>query len=132
VRDIPGKWENRWGAQMRPEGVHVQLEWKGPQKIRHVQITFDTGFQRQLTLTHEDSQHAKQVWGPQPETVRDYELLYRAPGGEEFKSLAKVTGNYQRLRRHDFAPFEADALRLVITATNGSDTARVYEIRCYA
>jgi hypothetical protein len=132
IRDLPTKWENRWGAPMTGGDVHVQLEWKQPQKISHVQITFDTGFQRQLTQTQEDSQHAKQVWGPQPETVRDYELLYREPGSKEFKSLGKFTGNYQRLRRHDFGSFETDALRLRITATNGGDTARVYEVRCYA
>jgi hypothetical protein len=133
VRDLPGKWENRWGAKMDTENVYVQLEWKQPQKIRHVQITFDTGFQRQLTQTQDDSQNAKQVWGqPQPETVRDYELLYRAPGSSDFKSLGKFTGNYQRLRRHYFTPVEADALRLRVFATNGSDTARVYEVRCYA
>jgi len=36
------------------------------------------------------------------------------------------------LNRHRFAPVEAKSLRLRITATNGADTARVYEIRCYA
>jgi hypothetical protein len=132
VRDLPGKWENRWGAGMRDGGVYVQLEWKQPQRISHVQIAFDTGFQRQLTLTHQDSENAKQVRAPQPETVRDYELLYRAPGIAEWKTLCRITGNYQRLRRHAFEPVTADALRLLVTATNGSDTARIYEMRCYA
>jgi hypothetical protein len=132
VRDLPGKWKNRWGAEMRPEGHYLQLEWKQPVKLRRVQITFDTGFERQLTLSHQDSENAKMIRAPQPETVRDYELLYQAPGAKEWTSLGKFTGNYQRLRRHEFAPFTAAALRLNITATNGSKIASVYEVRCYA
>lgn len=45
---------------------------------------------------------------------------------------ARVSGNYQRLRRHGFDAVETDWLRLHISATNGSDLARVFEIRCYA
>jgi len=132
VRDLPGKFENRWAAPMNPDGVYLDLEWKQPQTIRRVQITFDTGFERQLTLTHQDSINAKMIRGPQPETVRDYELLYRSAQDRDWTSLGKFTGNYQRLRRHEFPPFTATALRLKITATNGAKLASIYEIRCYA
>jgi hypothetical protein len=100
--------------------------------LRHIQITFDTGFQRQLTLSQQDSVNATVIRAPQPETVRDYELLYSPPESKEWISLGQFKGNFQRLRRHDFKPFTAAALRLRITATNGSKTASVYEIRCYA
>jgi hypothetical protein len=132
VRDLPGKWGNRWGAEMKGEGHHLDLEWKEPRAIRHVQITFDTGFHRELTLTHQDSLNAKIIRAPQPETVRDYELWYRSSAESDWISLGRFTGNHQRLRRHDFPPFTARSLRLKVLATNGSDTARVYEIRCYA
>src|SRR5207249_1716969 len=55
VRDLPGKWDNRWGAPVRSGGVSLDLEWNKPQTLRHVQITFDSGFERPLTLTHQDS-----------------------------------------------------------------------------
>jgi hypothetical protein len=64
--------------------------------------------------------------------VRDYELLYRAPGKGDWTSLGRFAGNYQRLRRHEFAPFQAVALQLRVTTTQGEPIARVYEIRCYA
>jgi hypothetical protein len=131
TRDLPGKWENRWGADMAPDGVFAELQWKIPQTLRRVQISFDTGFQRQLTLSQQDSVNASVIRAPQPETVRDYELLYLAPGSKEWVSLGQFKGNYQRLRRHDFKPFTAASLRLKITATNGSKVASVYEIRCY-
>lgn len=132
VRDMSGKWENRWGARMVPEGVHLDLEWDQPQKISQVAITFDSGFHRQLTLSAQDSQNAHMIRAPQPETVKDYEVLYRPGANDPFVSLFKVTGNWQRLRKHSFATVTAQTIRLKITATNGSDTARVYELRCYA
>jgi hypothetical protein len=131
VRDLPVKRDNQWSAELN-QGAHLDLEWPAPQTLRTVQITFDTGFQRPLTLTHQDSFNARMVRGPQPETVRDYELLYRTADNAPWTSLGSFTGNYQRLRRHQFPPFTAKALRLKINATNGSKEARVYEIRCYA
>jgi hypothetical protein len=132
VRDLPGQWTNRWGAPMTPEGPSLDLEWSEPQTLRHIQITFDTGFHRELTLTHQDGYSARMIRAPQPETVRDYQLLYRPPAQTEWITLGTFTGNHQRLRRHTFEPFTASALRLHVLATNGSDTARVYELRCYA
>ena len=132
VRDLPGKWDNRWGAEMRPGGVWLELQWKTPQMLAHIQLTFDTGFQRQLTLSQQDSVNATVIRAPQPETVRDYELLYTATNAKDWTSLGQYQGNHQRLRRHQFAPFTATALRLKITGTNGAKEARLYEIRCYA
>ena len=47
------------------------------------------------------------------------------------RDIARVSGNHQRLRRHEFAPVRARSVRLEVAATNGSEQARVYEIRCY-
>lgn len=131
VRDLPDQTEHVWAANMSESGAWIELTWPAPRQLRHVQITFDTGFQRLLRLTAQASYDKKIIRGPQPETVRDYELLYTDASGQT-RPLAKVTGNYQRLTRHEFTPVEAKSLRLRVTATNGSDTARVYEIRCYA
>lgn len=46
--------------------------------------------------------------------------------------LARVEGNHQRLRRHDFETVKAKRLHLEVLATNGSEEARVFEVRCYA
>lgn len=131
VRDLPGKTENLWAAKLASESAWIELTWPQPQKISLVQLTFDTGFQRVLTLTAQDNYNARILRGPQPETVRDYELCWTDATGNRH-SLVKVTNNHQRVNRHTFAPVEAKSLRLHITATNGADTARVYEIRCYA
>ncbi len=131
VRDLPGKWDNRWAAKMEKDGVWLDLHWDKAQKISHVQITFDSGFQRQLTLSAQDSQNTKMIRAAQPEMVKDYELFYTDASGKKV-SLLKVQDNCQRLNRHSFSAVEAQSIRLHIHATNGSETARVFEVRCYA
>ena len=64
--------------------------------------------------------------------MKDYRLLYRDSTSGDWKELVAVADNYQRIRRHTFDPVKATALRIEITATNGNDEARIYEIRCYA
>ena len=57
-------------------------------------------------------------------------LIARLEDGKEVE-LTRVIGNHQRLRRHEFAPILARSIRLEVAATNGSEQARVYEVRCY-
>jgi len=111
-----------WAA---PAPAWIELRWPRPQRIRQVQLTFDTGFKRQLTLTAQESQNVNLLRAPQPETVRDYRILC---GG---RTLAEVKDNFQRQRRHTFDPVEMDSLRVEISATNGDPDARIFEIRCY-
>jgi hypothetical protein len=131
-RDIPKKQMHHWAARMAPEGAWIELAWEKPQRIREIQITFDTGFQRELTLTSQDSVNAGIVRAAQPETVRDYTVSYRKPGREERVELVSVKGNHQRLRRHRVEPVDAAAIRIHVHATQGDDFARIFEVRCYA
>lgn len=130
VRDMEGEINHRWIAPMTNDGAWIELAWEQPQKVNHVQLTFDTGFHRELTLTSADSHNAAMVRAPQPETVRDYTISLRYPNGN-WKEVAAVKNNHQRLRRHDFTLTNATAVRIHITATNGNDQARIYEVRCY-
>jgi len=131
VRDMPGEWKNRWAAKMRPGGVWIQLEWDPPVRLSWIQITWDSGFHRELTLSASKAVQRRVIRGPQPETVRDYQILWRPTRNARWQSLVQVQGNYQRLVRHRFAPIQAQAIRIHITATNGSPLARVYEVRAY-
>jgi hypothetical protein len=131
VRDLPGEIVHRWMAPLTDRGAWLELAWPAPQRIRQVQITFDSGFHRELTLTASDSHNKHIIRAPQPETVRDYVVKVRLKDGTE-KEVARVRGNHQRLRRHDLAAVEAKAVRLEVLATNGAKEARVYEVRCYS
>ncbi|MFO7774828.1 MAG: FAD-dependent oxidoreductase, partial [Candidatus Hydrogenedentota bacterium] len=131
TRDMPGEVENRWMGAMEENGdPWIELTWDEPETIGHVQLVFDSGFHRELTLTAQYSRQNRMELGPQPETVKDYTLTAVKPDGEEV-TLAEVEGNYQRLCRHTFDPIEVETLRLTVHATNGNPEARVYEIRCY-
>jgi hypothetical protein len=124
TRDIPGKETHQWQA---PLPAWIELNWRQPVTIREVQITFDSGFQRELTLSSSDEITKGIVRAAQPETAKAYRII--ADGRE----VAAVGDNHQRVRRHVLAqPVTLQALRLEVTAANGSDLARVFEIRCYA
>jgi hypothetical protein len=130
VRDLPDARVHRWLAPLESGEAWLELAWDDPQQLRLVQLTFDTGFQRELTLTASDGHNRKMIRGAQPETVRDYSIQVTTAEGKTVE-VARVQGNHQRQRRHPFAPLLASRVRIHVTATNGSDTARLYEIRCY-
>jgi hypothetical protein len=136
VRDIPKgpinqPSVNHWGVKMGEEPVWIELAWQQAQTVGWVQLTFDTGFQRELTLTSNDRMTRTIVRAPQPETVRDYELQVRRAGATEYETVAKVEGNHQRLNRLAFEPRPVDRVRVRILKTNGDPIARVFEIRAY-
>jgi hypothetical protein len=123
---------NRWMSD--PDDgppAWIELRWPEPVTVSEVQLVFDTGMHRVLTLSHSDVYTDRMMWGrPQPETVRDYTV--EAMRGGKSVELADVTGGYQRLNRHQLSEaIEADAIRITVTATNGIDHARINEIRVY-
>jgi hypothetical protein len=125
-----GKRSNRWASEAEmglPQ--EIQLRFKNPERLSQVHLVFDTGLTRQLTLSHSDSTNRKQIRGPQPETVKDYDL--ELIHGESSKVVASVEGNYLRKRIHLFEPATVDGIRLRVHSTNGSEEARVFEIRAY-
>jgi hypothetical protein len=129
-RAFPGthRWMSNQAAGLP---AWLELSWNEPVRIAEIQLIFDTGLHRHLTLSHHDGYTAsKMLWGkPQPETVRDYRIELLCGG--EWETVAEVTGNYQRLRRH-VAPESlppAARLRITVSATNGLAHARILEIR---
>jgi len=123
---------HQWTAPLGGEGAWIELRWEQPQRIRHVQLTFDTGLERRLMLSGSEAVSRGQIRGPQPETVKDYTVAVRKRGASTLTPVAEVKDNYLRLRRHEFAPVEAEALRIHVHATHGDPFARIFEVRCYA
>ena len=115
----PELWPNIWvsdAAQPLPQWL--DLTFQEETTIRSVQIAFDTN----LDILVEND--------PVPsECVKDYALLARING--TWKQLLGIKDNHQRARRHAFGPVATTALRLLVHATHGDPSARVYEIRAY-
>ena len=129
-RAVPGthRWMSDPAAGLP---AWLELRWNEPIRPAEVQLVFDTGMHRVLTLTHSDGYAACMKWGmPQPETVRDYTLEGLVDGA--WQSLLDVAGNYERHRVHRLQPSpRVTSLRVTVTATNGLDHARVCEVRVY-
>ena len=130
-RRTPGT--HRWiSAPLAGGSAWLQLEWETAVAARELQLVFDTGLHRHLTLTHHDGYNRRMHWGlPQPETVSDYAIEILE--GDNWETVVNVSGNYQRCRRHRFErPRRMDALRIQVTGTNGLDHARIVEVRVQA
>ena len=107
-------------GQALPQWIEVALD--KPQTVSSVFLTFDTDM---------NNPPAAAANPPRvPQCVRDYQVACRTPEG--WMPVAEVSDNILRHRIHRFRPLEADRVRLIVTATNGAPSARVFEIRLYA
>src|SRR6185503_2165681 len=115
---------HRWESVTLP--AWIELTWPTPQLVNEVHLTFDSGFERELTLSASDSTTRTIIRGPQPELVRDYELLF------DDHPAIRVEDNLLRKRVHRLDhSVRASRLRLLVRATHGVPQARVFEIRVY-
>ncbi len=122
--------KNRWASDpTQPLPQWLELRFRETKRVREIHLTFDTGLNRELTLSAADAVNRRIVIGPQPETVRDYEV--QALYGDSTRTVVKVEGNYQRKRVHQFEPQLATGIRVIIHATNGDKSARIFEVRAY-
>lgn len=124
-KDKTNQWASAPGSEL-PQWLRMDLPQ--PARISEIHITFDTGFERALALTHHDYFNDRMVRAPQPETVRDYAI--QGMVGGEWRTLVNESGNYRRKRIHEVSE-TIEALQLTVTATNGDEQARVFEVRAY-
>ncbi len=128
-RNIEDGKTHQWQARMQNGSQWIQLQWDRKKKISEILITFDSGLNRKLFLTGLDSEYFKQIRGPQPETVADYTIETRING--TWQRLVDVKDNFLRFRKHTLAPVRTDAIRIVVSRTNGDELARIFQVRCY-
>lgn len=137
TRDIPDKRGDpaelhHWAAPLVDgKSAWIELRWETPKRLRQVQITFDSGFKRQLTLSSQDAVNNTCLRAAQTETVKDYSVTAITAKGES-KTIATVRGNFQRLNRISTDLSDVKSLRVEVTATHGLEQARIFEIRCYS
>ncbi len=103
----------------------IALDLRGEKTVNSIYLTFDTNL---APKRHSDWQQLDSERMP-PEAVRDYQVQVKK--GDEWKTVASVENNYQRRRIHRFPAEKTSAIRVLVTATNGDKSARVYEIRAY-
>ncbi len=116
------KWTNIWISD--PDAGFPQtltLDFGREVEFNTVYLTFDTRL-------HSDTRR----WPPLhkvSECISDYAL--RIPCEDGWKTAVMVRGNYHRRRRHHFENANGRRLMFEAYSTNGSPTARLYEMRVY-
>ncbi len=119
-----GSASNQWRSDSLP--AWLELELPEPSQIACIQLTFDSGLQRELILTPCDAISAKTVRGPQPELVKDYNVYL------DGSQVLAVRGNYQRRRVHPLdVPTVATRVRVEVLSTHGVENARIFEVRIF-
>lgn len=116
----PDIWSNIFVSDpARGLPAWVELGFPNPIQFNQVQITFDTNCNRRVRLP----------LFRYPECVKRYEVAIATAAG--WRTVAGDNDNYRRRRAHVFERVHSDKLRIAILETNGSPSARMYEVRIY-
>jgi FAD dependent oxidoreductase len=124
-----GTDSHHWrSVSLDPAAAALEIDFGKQVGISEIQLTFDTGLTRSMTLTHENGFNSTMAEGAQPETVRDYRIeAFKAGNWEQ---VSEIGGNYQRQRVHSFNGLSCSKIRIKVSATNGVPEARIFEVRC--
>ncbi len=118
----PNMWASDPGQAM-PQWV--ELDFGKERTVNAVYLTFDTNLAAKRYCTWQFKLEERMP----PECVRDYQVQVMTEAG--WQTVAAVKNNYQRRRIHRFPAVRTPQIRVLITATNGDKSARIYEIRAY-
>lgn len=117
---MPNLWISKQTDFKEPEWL--ELAWSKPEPVREIRFLFDSDLDRHITNTWVTMPYATE-----PDLIKDYDLELRQNG--EWKRVAEIRDNRHRRRVHPLPEsVNADAVRLVVRATNGTPRAHVYEV----
>lgn len=119
---------NMWVSPSLSDGQQwLQLDWDAPVKAREFRVVFDDDVDVSLITLH----HHRTPDEVMPQLVRDYRIEVLPAGSPQWQTVADESSNRHRSRVHavpdDLGSFTS--ARLVITAANGIDEARVIAFR---
>jgi hypothetical protein len=116
---IVGKQSHLWASDPKqPFPQWIELDFGKAVELNSVRLTFDT----ELNVKFPERPVP-------PQCVKDYRV--EAFDGRVWKEIAAVKDNFLRHRVHAFPTVKTPKIRLLVEATNGDLSARVFEIRAY-
>ena len=119
VSRIVGKESHLWSSDpQQPLPQWLELDFGKPVTFNAVRLTFDTDLNPKFP-----------VRPVVPQCVKDYRLAVLENG--KWVDVVTERDNFLRHRVHRFEARTASKLRLLVDATNGDPSARVFEIRVY-
>lgn len=125
--DLTEPGMHRWMSEPSDPAPWLELRWDEPIDVRSITIVLDTGLHRYLTLSHQKAYQNKMIWGPQPETIKQFRVLAEISG--EVREIVHVRDNYKRQLKFDIQLDRVSCLRVEVIETNGLNHARIVEIR---
>ncbi len=130
TRNIDGAWHDWRSDGFREGGEWLEFRLAHPSRVRVAQLVFDSNFDLEKKITLSGRRQSQQVTGVPRELVRNFTVELLRHGA--VIGAAEVKDNCQRLCRVRLPGETCDTVRVRLTATNGLDEARVFEVRLYA
>lgn len=122
---------NLWVSDgMAKDGEVLTLQLDRAVTVSELRLTFDPNLSEERTISVSKAFKDREPIGVAQELVKEYTLTLFNSTEEVWQK--KIEGNYQRhvITGVD-APVEADRLEVRVTATNGCEDARIFEVRIY-
>lgn len=115
---------NLWAsAPLADSDAELRLDWDTAITAREVRLVFDDDVDLELNTLH----HHRSPDEVLPQLVRDYRIETHDESG--WQVAVEVADNRHRHRIHPLPGTLFDALRVVVTATNGAPEARIVSLR---
>ncbi|WP_420369538.1 FAD-dependent oxidoreductase [Curtobacterium sp. L1-20] len=114
-----------WSSEPGDGTAALTLEWAEPVPVHQVRIVWNDDVDADLVNLH----HHRTPWDAVPTLARDYRVEACVDGS--WRELATVTDNRHRHRVHDVVPVRTSAVRVVVTATNGSPFVTASAVKVY-
>lgn len=131
VHRTEGESGNFWESEAISDGLEwISLNFEKVITVKQVLIRFDSNLSQEIVTTLSEALRRRQVPGVPPQLVKDYAVEFLCKG--KLVLRLDINGNYQRFRRHSLdSEINCDQVRIVVAATNGISSARIFEVRVY-
>ncbi|WP_026931950.1 FAD-dependent oxidoreductase [Glycomyces tenuis] len=124
----PNLWSSAPTAPeaLAAEPVLIELAWRGPVRLASLRLVWNDDVDEDIINLH----HHRTDFRVMPELPADYTVEALVDGS--WRTLATVADNRHRHRVHDFAPVDAEAVRIAVSRTNGSPYVTLSAVRAFA
>ncbi|REJ06467.1 FAD-dependent oxidoreductase [Microbacterium bovistercoris] len=114
-----------WASERAAGEEWIELRWDTARTVARIELVFNDDVDEDLINLH----HHTTPFLVMPELVRDYRVEARVGGA--WQVLTEVAGNRRRRRIHGVDQVITDAVRVVVTATNGDPRVMIAAVRVF-
>ena len=129
--DLVAAVEHQDGSVARAVNEWLEIRFYEPAEVASVRLVLNDDVDADLVTLH----HHRTPWLAPPPLLRDYRIEGHSAGGPDgsWTVLANIQGNRHRHAVHDFPEtYCLDALRIVVTATNGAPYASIFSVSAFS